>query len=144
MFYFVCLFFNKTTGMLSCFSGIQLFAAPWTVAPSFLCSWDCPGKNTQWIAMPPSIGSSWPRDWTLDSYVSCTGKWVLYQYHHLGHPNRTIIWYNFFYTDTLLIMLVHIFGFNYTNNEYINQLTSVYLVLDHYIWLKCPLYYGKK
>ena len=30
-------------------------------------------------------------------------------------------------------MLVHIFGFNYTDNEYINWLTSVYLVLDNYI-----------
>ena len=32
--------------MLSCFSRVQLFATPWTVATRLLCSWDSPGKNT--------------------------------------------------------------------------------------------------
>ena len=32
IFFLFCLFANKTTGMLSCFSGTQLFATPWTVA----------------------------------------------------------------------------------------------------------------
>ena len=29
-----------------CFSHIQLFATPWTVAHWFLCAWVSPGKNT--------------------------------------------------------------------------------------------------
>ena len=29
------------------------------------------------VAMPSSRGSSWPRDRTHISYVSCTGRWVL-------------------------------------------------------------------
>ena len=32
----------------------------------------------EWIAMPSSRRSSWPRDWTHISYVSCIGRWVLY------------------------------------------------------------------
>ena len=38
----------------------------------------------EWIAMPSSRRTSWPRDWTHISYVSCIGRWVLYQKHHLG------------------------------------------------------------
>ena len=34
-----------------------------------LCPWDSPGKNPlEWVAIPFSRGSSWPRGWTL---VSC-------------------------------------------------------------------------
>ena len=38
----------------------------------------------EWVAMPSCRGSSQPRDWTHVSYISCTGRWVLY--HHLGCP----------------------------------------------------------
>ena len=38
----------------------------------------------EWVAMPSSWGSSPPWDWI--SYVSCTGRWVLYHQHHLGSP----------------------------------------------------------
>ena len=38
----------------------------------------------EWVAMLFSRGSSWPRDPTLVSYVSCIGRWVLYHLHHLG------------------------------------------------------------
>ena len=31
----------------------------------------------EWIAVPSSRGSSWPRDWTLISSVSCIGRRVL-------------------------------------------------------------------
>ena len=30
------------------------------------------------VVMPSSRRSSWPRDWTHVSYVSCIGRWVLY------------------------------------------------------------------
>ena len=33
----------------------------------------------KWVAMPSSRASSQPRDWTHVSYVSCIGRWVLYQ-----------------------------------------------------------------
>ena len=33
---------------------------------------------------PFSRGSSWPRDWTWASYVSCIGRWALYHQVYLG------------------------------------------------------------
>ena len=37
----------------------------------------------EWIAMPSSRVSSWPRDPTCISYISGTGRWALYrQCHH--------------------------------------------------------------
>ena len=38
----------------------------------------------EWAVMPPSKGSSWPRDQTRVSSVSCIGRQVLYHQHHLG------------------------------------------------------------
>ena len=32
----------------------------------------------EWVAMPSSRGSSWPRDRTCISYISCIGRQVLY------------------------------------------------------------------
>ena len=40
----------------------------------------------EWVDMPSSKGSSWPRDWKCISYVSCIGRCVLYHGHHLGSP----------------------------------------------------------
>ena len=37
-----------------------------------------------WVAMPSSKESSWPRDWTHVSYVSCIGRQVPYRSYHLG------------------------------------------------------------
>ena len=36
----------------------------------------------EWGAISFSRGSSWSRDWTQVSYVSCTGRWILYQLSH--------------------------------------------------------------
>ena len=46
----------------------------------------------EWVVTTFSRGSSWPRDLTGISYISCMGRWVLYHYHHLGspHPCMTI------------------------------------------------------
>ena len=33
----------------------------------------------EWVAMLPFSGSSWPRDQTHISCISCTGRWVLYR-----------------------------------------------------------------
>ena len=45
--------------------------------------------------MPSSRGSSWPRDWTHVSYISCVGRRALYCCHRLGNPNihiQDVIW----------------------------------------------------
>ena len=38
----------------------------------------------EWVAMPSSRGSSWPRGWSCLSCVSCIGRRVLYHWCHLG------------------------------------------------------------
>ena len=40
----------------------------------------------EWVAIPSSRGSSWPRDWTWIFYVSCTGRRVLHHWCHRGSP----------------------------------------------------------
>ena len=40
------------------------------------------------VATSFSRGSSWPRDWTCISCVSCIGRWVLYQ---LSHPRSPLV-----------------------------------------------------
>ena len=54
--------------VLNHFSRVWLFVTPWTVA--------CQGYM-EWVAMTFSRGSSWPRDWTWVSYVSCIGSLLL-------------------------------------------------------------------
>ena len=57
--------------------------------PTLCDSMDCspPGSSVhgilqastlEWVAIPFSRGSSWPRDWTWASYVSCIGRWVFF------------------------------------------------------------------
>ena len=59
--------------VLSHFSHVWLFATPWTVAPP---GFSVPGilqaRMLEWVAMPASRGSSWPRDQTR---VSCLLPW---------------------------------------------------------------------
>ena len=43
-------------------------------------------KTLDWIARSFSRGSSWPRDRTHVSYISCIGRQVLYHWCHLGSP----------------------------------------------------------
>ena len=43
------------------------------------------GRILEWVAMPSSRGSAWPRDWTCISYVSC--RWVLY---HSASSDNTV------------------------------------------------------
>ena len=40
----------------------------------------------EWVAISFSRGSSWPRDRTCASCISCTGRWILYHLSHLGSP----------------------------------------------------------
>ena len=49
----------------------------------------------EWVTMPSSRGSSWPRDWTRFSCISCIGRWVLYHKHHPGSPYIQYILYQF-------------------------------------------------
>ena len=44
----------------------------------------------EWVAISFSWGSSWPRDPTCVSCVSCIGRWILLPLGHLGSPTHTV------------------------------------------------------
>ena len=61
------------------------FASPWTVAHQAPLSMGIlQARILEWVAIPLSRGSSWPRDGTL---ISCIGRRVLY-HPSLGEPPR--------------------------------------------------------
>ena len=64
--------------LLSCFSHVQLCATVWTAAHQAPRSMILQAKVREWVAMPSSRGSTWPRDGTHVSFVSCIGRQVLY------------------------------------------------------------------
>ena len=76
-------------------SCITVRAKPLQLCLTLCDSMDCspPGSSVhgilqarvlEWVAMPSSRGSSRPRDPTLVSCISCTGRQVLYRWRHLG------------------------------------------------------------
>ena len=71
--------------MLSHFSPVWFFCDPVDCSlPGSSVHGILQAKILEWVAMPSSRGSSWPRDWSLISHVSCIGRWVLYHYCHLA------------------------------------------------------------
>ena len=69
--------------VLSCFSHIRLCDPK---------DWSLPGSSVhgisqerilEWVAISFSRLSFPPRDWTHVSYISCTGRQILYHQHHL-------------------------------------------------------------
>ena len=78
--------------VLSCFHHVQLFLTLWTVAHQAPLSMGFSRQEYwSWVAISYSRGSSQPRNQTHVSYISSTGRWVLY--HHLppGKPVSVII-----------------------------------------------------
>ena len=61
-------------------SRVWLFATLWTVCspPDSSVHEILQARILEWVPMPFSRGSSWPRDRTHVSYVSCIGRQVLY------------------------------------------------------------------
>ena len=54
--------------------------------PGSICPWDSPGKNTGVCCYYLLQGIFPTQDWNPASYVSCTGRCVLYHYGYLGSP----------------------------------------------------------
>ena len=61
------------------------FVTTWTVARRFPCPWDFPVKNTEWVAITFSRGSSWPRD-QLASLMSPALQVDALSLSHQGNP----------------------------------------------------------
>ena len=90
-FYFMYVLCACVCVGVSPFSHSVLFATLWTVThrtPLFCGVF--PGKNTGVGCHALFRGSSWPRNWTGISYVSCIGRWAFYQYHVLSKPCRCL------------------------------------------------------
>ena len=81
-----CFYFNiflqcfnvyyKCHAVLSHFSHVQLFVT--LSLPGYYIHGILQARILEWVAIPFSRGSSWPRDRTCVSYISCTGRRVLY------------------------------------------------------------------
>ena len=80
----VCVSVCVCTPMLS---HVWLFVTPMDCSP--------PGSSVHWtikegtlerVAISFSRGSSWPRDWTCISCVSCIGSWILYHWANWESP----------------------------------------------------------
>ena len=96
--FFLCLFFNVYSVVLVSATQQHMHAKSLQSCLTLCNPMDCspPGFSVhgvlqaripEWVAMPFSRGSSEPRDRTHISYVSCTGKWVLYHQRHLESPD---------------------------------------------------------
>ena len=70
----------KDMRVLSHFSRVWLCATLWTVAHQTPLFMGILQAILEWVAMSFSRGSSQPRDWTYVSYISCTGRRVLYHW----------------------------------------------------------------
>ena len=71
---------------LSCFSRVWLCNPVDCSPPGSSVYGILQARKLEWVAMPCSRGSSWPRNWTCVSYVSCIGRQFLYHQSHLGSP----------------------------------------------------------
>ena len=60
-------------------SHVLLFVTPRTHSPPGSSIYGIlQARILEWVAISSSKGSSWHRDWTRTSCVSCVGRWVLY------------------------------------------------------------------
>ena len=94
----LCLLHWQADSLPLCRQGSLGKHAKWLQSSLTLCSpTDCspPGSSVhgilqasilEWVAMPFSRGSSWPRDRTNISYAFYVGRGVLYHSCHLGRP----------------------------------------------------------
>ena len=71
----VCVCVCPCVCVLSC---VQLFSTPWTVAHQTPLHGILQARILDWVAISSSKGSSWCRDRTHVSCISCIGRRILY------------------------------------------------------------------
>ena len=78
------------------FSYVRFCETQWTIARQAPCPWDSLGKNTG-MGCHALLQENFPtRDQTPVSYVSCTGRLVLYHEHHpFGNQYPLSLYRNF-------------------------------------------------
>ena len=88
-------------------SRVWFFVTPWTV-PGSSVHGISQARILEWVDMPSSRGSSWPRDRTRVTWVSCIGRWVLYRWttwgvHQSGSSSNLVqefIEFNLYFLST--------------------------------------------
>ena len=79
--------------VLNGFSHVWVFVTLWFVAHQAPLSMGIlQARILEWVVITSPRGSSWPRDRTCVSDISCTGMWILYHQHHLGSPWGSTHW----------------------------------------------------
>ena len=73
--------------LLSHFSHVRLCIPMDCSPPGSSVHGTLQARTLEWVIMPFSRESSWPRNRTHVSYISCIGRWVLYLWHHLETPD---------------------------------------------------------
>ena len=76
---------------LSHFSCVQLFVTLWTTACQAPLSVGF-SRQEYWSGLPCPPPGNRPRDQTCVSYISCTGRRVLYNWRYLGSPAERRSW----------------------------------------------------
>ena len=106
--------FDNCSCMPSCFTCVWLFVTQWTVAHQAPLSvgFSRQGWWSGWSCSPPG-GSSWPRDQTHVSYIFCSGRQVLYHYHHQISYIHTISFCHISMSYVLPCLLVCVFDCAY-------------------------------
>ena len=93
----------KPLCVLNCFSSVQLCDLTDCSPPGSSVHGILQARILEWVAISFSRGSSRPRDQTHASYVSCTGRQVLYHQCHLGSP-KTFKIPNYYFKSNLYII----------------------------------------
>ena len=76
-----CLKPSEQGCLLSRFSHVHLFATPWNYSPPGSLSMGIlQARILERAGISSSRGSSWSRDWTHTSCVSCAGRQILYHW----------------------------------------------------------------
>ena len=122
-----------------------LFVTPWTAACQAPLSMGIlQARMLEWVAIPVSMGSSQPSDWT---HASSTGRWVLYHWatweallSHFSLPEcvSTCKWWRvpglslWLFSPSLLLVCFYI---SYFSNE--NSYITIEKVSTLYVWNIC-------
>ena len=78
-------------------SHVQLFVTPWTCSsPGSSVHRIFQARILKWSAISSFRRSSWPRDRTHVSCVSCNGTWILYHWAPLAAINGRVFWVMFY------------------------------------------------
>ena len=77
---------NMHACLLCHFSHVRLCDPMDCSPPGFSVQVILQARMLEWVYLPSSRGPSWPRDWTVTSFVSCIGRQVHHYQGQLGSP----------------------------------------------------------